>query len=91
MVRRSFDRAKGAALVQVVYEVVGRVWLADPPITGPHTVIYRVFPDSTEHLWMACGDFHQNHVAVSQLQDFVKRFDDSALAAWKAVFRNPPR
>ena len=85
-----------SALVQVVYEVVGRVWLADPPIIGPQrtrfaargssdTVIYRVFADSTEHLRMACGDFHQNHVAVSQLQDFVKRFDDSALAAWKAL------
>jgi len=91
-----------SALVQVIYEVVGRVWLGDPPIVGPQrtrfaaegssdTVIYRVFADSTGRLWMACGDFHQNHVAVSQLQDFVKRFDDSALAAWKAVFPNARR
>jgi hypothetical protein len=90
-----------SALVQVIYEVVGRVWLG-PPSVGPQrtrfaargssdTVIYRVFADSTGHLWMACGDFHQNHVAVSQLHDFVKRFDDSALAAWKAVWRNAPR
>jgi len=91
-----------SALVQVIYEMVGRVWLGDPPIVGPQrtrfaaegssdTVIYRVFADTTGRLWMACGDFHQNHVAVSQLQDFVKRFDDSALAAWKAVFPNARR
>ena len=91
-----------SALVQVIYEMVGRVWLADPPSIGTQrtrfaaegssdTVIYRVFADSTGRLWMACGDFHQNHVAVSQLQDFVRRFDDSALAAWKAVFPNARR
>jgi len=28
---------------------------------------------------------------ASQLQDFVKRFDDSALAAWKTVFPNVRR
>lgn len=91
-----------SALVQVIYEVVGRVWLGDPPIVGPQrtrfaaegssdTVIYRVFADTTGRLWMACGDFHQNHVAVSQLQDFVRRFDDSALAAWKEIFPNARR
>lgn len=88
-----------SALVQVIYDVVGRVWLADPPSVGTQrtrfaaegssdTVIYRVSADSTGRLWMACGDFHQNHVAASQLRDFVQRFDDSAVAAWKAV--SPP-
>ena len=91
-----------SALVQVIYEMVGRVWLANPPSIGTQrtrfaaegssdTVIYRVFADSTGRLRMACGDFHQNHVAVSQLRDFVKRFDDSALASWKAVFPNVRR
>ena len=86
-----------SALVPVIYDVVGRVWLGDPPIVGTQrtrfaaegssdTVIYRVFADSTGHLWMACGDFHQNHMAVSQSRDFVTRFDDSARAAWKALF-----
>jgi hypothetical protein len=57
-------------------------------------VIYRVFADSTGRLWMACGTFHQDHVAVSQLRDFVRRFDDSAQAAWQAAFpaqRRPRR
>jgi hypothetical protein len=91
-----------SALVQVIYEVVGRVWLGDPPVVGTQrtrfaaeassdTVTYRVFADSTGRLWMACGDFHQNHVAVSQLQEFVKRFEDSSLAAWKAVLPNARR
>lgn len=86
-----------SALVRVVYDMVGRVWLAAPPIAGPQrtrfagggssdTVIYRVFADSTGRLWMACGTFRQNHLAVSQLRDFVMRFDDSARAAWQAVF-----
>lgn len=90
-----------SALVEVIYELAGRVWLG-PPSVGPQrtrfaaegssdTVIYRVFADTTGRLWMACGDFHQNHVVVSQLQDFVKRFDDSARAAWKAVFPNVRR
>ncbi len=91
-----------SALVQVIYDVVGRVWLADPPIVGTQrtrfaaegssdTVIYRVFADSTGRLWMACGDFRQNHMAVSQSHDFVKRFEDSSLAAWKAVLPNARR
>jgi hypothetical protein len=91
-----------SALVQVIYAVAGRVWLGDPPIRGTQrtrfaaeassdTVLYRVFADSRGRLWMACGDFHQNHVAVSQLQEFVKRFEDSSLAAWKAVFLNARR
>jgi len=91
-----------SALVQVIYAVAGRVWLGDPPISGTQrtrfaaegssdTVLYRVFADSTGRLWMACGDFHQNHVAVSQLQEFVKRFEDSSLVAWKAVFLNARR
>jgi hypothetical protein len=86
-----------SALVQVIYELAGRVWLADPPIVGSQrtrfaaesssdTVTYHVVADSTGRLWMACGDFHQNHVAVSQAHEFVTRFDDSARAAWKAVF-----
>jgi len=90
-----------SALVQVIYDIAGRVWLADPRIAGPQrtrfavggssdTVIYRVFADSTAagggRLRMACGRFRQNHVAVSQLRDFVRRFDDSAKAAWQAVF-----
>ena len=86
-----------SALVQVIYELAGRVWLAAPPTVGPQrtrfaaesssdTVIYRVVVDSMGRLWMACGDFHQNHVAVSQAHEFVMRFDDSARAAWKAVF-----
>jgi hypothetical protein len=94
-----------SALVRVIYDMVGRVWLAGPPIAGPQrtrfaggrssdTVIYRVFADSTGRLWMACGTFHQDHVAVSQLRDFVRRFDDSAQPAWQAVFpaqRRPRR
>lgn len=91
-----------SALVQVVYEMAGRVWLAPTPTVGRQrtrfaarassdTVIYRVFADSGGRLWMACGDFHQNHVAVSQLQEFVERFDDSARAAWKAVFPSARR
>jgi len=88
-----------SALVRVIYDMAGRVWLAPPPIAGPQrtrftggawsdTVIYRVFADSTGggRLRMACGNFRQNHVAVSQLRDFVMRFDDSAKAAWQAVF-----
>jgi hypothetical protein len=86
-----------SARVRVIYDMAGRVWLAPPPIAGPQrtrftggrwsdTVTYRVFADSTGRLWMACGRFRQNHVAVSQLQDFVRRFDDSAKVAWQAVF-----
>lgn len=88
-----------SALVQVIYDMAGRVWLADPRIAGPQrtrfagggssdTVIYRVFADSAARgrLRIACGGFRQNHVAVSQLRDFVRRFDDSAKAAWQAVF-----
>jgi hypothetical protein len=89
-----------SARVQVIYDMAGLVWLAPTPAVGPQrtrfaarassdTVVYRVFADSTGRLWMACGDFHQNHVAVSQLHEFVQRFDDSARAAWKAVFPNP--
>jgi hypothetical protein len=91
-----------SALVEVIYEMVGRVRLADPPTVGSQrtrfaaerssdTVTYRVFADSAGRLWMACGDFHQNHVAVSQLGEFVGRFDDSARAAWKAVFPSAQR
>jgi hypothetical protein len=91
-----------SALVQVIYDLAGRVWLGDPPSVGPQrtrfaargssdTVIYRVFADSTGRLWMGCGDFHQNHLAVSQVHDFVIRFDDSARAAWKSVFPKTPR
>jgi hypothetical protein len=91
-----------SALVQVIYEMVGRVWLGAPPTVGPQrtrfaaetasdTVTYRVFADSAGRLWIACGDFHQNHVAVSQLRDFVRRFDDSAQAAWQAAFPKQPR
>ena len=87
-----------SARVQVIYELAGLVWLAPTPAVGPQhtrfaarassdTVVYRVFADSTGRLWLACGDFHQNHVAVSQLGEFVRRFDDGARAAWKAVFR----
>jgi hypothetical protein len=83
--------------VQVIYDMAGRVWLADPRIPGPQrtrfaggsssdTMVYRVFADSTGRLRIACGNFRQNHVAVSQVRDFVKRFDDSARAAWQAVF-----
>jgi hypothetical protein len=85
-----------SALVQVIYDVVGRVWLGDPPLVGTQrtrfaaegssdTVTYRVFADSTGRQWLACGDFHQNHVGVSQLHEFVKRFEDSSLASWNAV------
>jgi hypothetical protein len=96
-----------SALVRVIYDMAGRVWLAAPPIAGPQrtrfaaggsrdTVIYRVFADSMVggRLRLACGAFRQNHVAVSQLRDFVRRFDDSAQAAWQAVFpkqRRPRR
>ena len=91
-----------SALVQVIYDLAGHVWLAAPPKRGPQrtrftgggssdTVIYRVFADSTGRLWMACGTFRQNHVAVSQLRDFVLRFDDSAKAAWQAVFPKQER
>lgn len=86
-----------SARVQVIYDAAGLVWLAPTPAVGPQrtrfapgsssdTVVYRIFADSAGRLWMACGDFHQNHVAVSQLQEFVRRFDDSARAAWTAVF-----
>jgi len=88
-----------SALVQVIYDMAGRVWLADPRIPGPQrtrfaggsssdTMVYRVFADSTGggRLRIACGTFRQNHVSVSQLRDFVGRFDDSAKAAWQAVF-----
>jgi len=92
-----------SALVQVIYDIAGRVWLADPRIPGPQrtrfagggssdTVIYRVFADSTAagegggRLRIACGRFRQNHVAVSQLRDFVIRFDDSAKAGWQAAW-----
>jgi len=94
-----------SALVRVTYDMAGRVWLAAPPVAGPQrtrfagggssdTVIYRVFADSVGRLWMACGRFRQNHVAVSQLRDFVRRFDDSAQVAWQAMFpkqRRPRR
>jgi hypothetical protein len=91
-----------SARVQVIYAMAGRVWLSPPPIVGRQrtrfaalsssdTVMYRVFADSTGRLWIACGDFHQNHVVVSQLQEFVQRFDDSARAAWKAVFPSARR
>lgn len=86
-----------SARVQVIYDVAGVVWLAPAAARGRQrtrfaarassdTVMYRVFADSTGRLWMACGDFHQNHVAVSQLREFVQRFDDSARIAWQAVF-----
>jgi len=93
-----------SARVQVIYDMAGRVWLADSRIAGPQrtrfagssssdTVIYRVFGDSMVggRLRMACGSFRQNHVAVSQLREFVRRFDDSAQAAWQAVFPNQRR
>jgi hypothetical protein len=91
-----------SALVPVIYEVAGRVWLGDPPSVGTQrtrfaaapssdTVIYRVFADSTGRLWMACGDFRQNHMAVSQSRDFVRRFEDSSLAAWKVALPNARR
>lgn len=91
-----------SARVQVIYDLAGLVWLAPTPAVGPQrtrfaarissdTVLYRVFADSTGRLWMACGDFHQNHVTVSQLHEFVQRFDDSARAAWKAVFPSARR
>jgi hypothetical protein len=102
MVTRAFDVQPAApigdsARVQVIYDIAGRVWLADSRIAGPQrtrfaggsrsdTTIYRVFADSTGRLRIGCGDFSQNHVAVSQLRDFVRRFDDSAQAAWQAVF-----
>ena len=88
-----------SARVQVIYDMAGRVWLADARSAGPQrtrfagssssdTVTYRVFADSMVggRLRMACGGFRQNHVAVSQLREFVGRFDDSARAAWQAVF-----
>jgi len=39
------------------------------PGSSSDTVVYRIFADYTGRLWMACGDFHQNHVTVSQCQE----------------------
>jgi hypothetical protein len=86
-----------SARVRVIYDVAGVVWLAPAPAQGRQrtrfapgassdTVVYRVYADSVGRLWMACGNFDQNHVAVSQLHEFVQRFDDSARLAWQAVF-----
>ena len=86
-----------SARVQVIYDIAGRVWLADSRIAGPQrtrfaggsssdTMTYRVFADSTGRLRIGCGAFRQNHVAVSQLREFVRRFDDSAWVAWRAIW-----
>jgi|SRR5437660_844254 len=84
------------ALVPVHYEVVGAAWSYDAHQAGPknwrfrlaparETIRYGVFADSAGRLWIACGEFHEDHTAFSQFSNELAHFDDSSLAAWRHV------
>jgi len=90
------------AFVPVQYDVVGVARSDDAHQVGaknwhfsvaasPETITYGVFADSTGHLWIACGEFHQDHTGISQFGNAVSHFDDRSLAAWRAASLPSPR
>jgi hypothetical protein len=81
------------AVVPVHYDVAGAAWSDDAHRVGPknwhfrpgssqETVRYAAFVDSSGRLWIACGEFHEDHTAASQFGEELAHFDDSSLAAW---------
>ena len=78
------------------YNVIGQAWSYDQRRAGEpnwrfsarpirETVAYGTFADAAGRLWIACGDFHQDHVAVSQFRKESDHFDDSSRSAWRAA------
>ena len=90
-------RSQGDTMfVPVAYDVIGHAWSYDQRRAGEknwrfsarpirEAVVYGAFTDSAGRLWIACGDFHQDHVAVSQLRTESDHFDDSSRSAWRAA------
>lgn len=87
---------RDTTLVPVTYSWAGQWWSEDPHQVGfqsarftaldtTDSVPYRVVADSAGRLWIACGDFYEGHLGVSQLLSDVPRFDAKSLAAWKAA------
>ncbi len=90
----SVELGGDTAFVLVHYEVVGGAWSDDAHQAGPknwhfrlapaqETVRYGVFADSAGRLWIACGEFHEDHTASSQFSKELAHFDDRSLAAWR--------
>ena len=82
--------------VSTTYDVIGQAWSYDQRRSGERnwrfsarpireTVAYGAFADSAGRLWIACGGFHQDHVAVSQFRTESDHFDDSSRSAWRAA------
>jgi len=90
------------AFVPVQYDVVGAAWSDDARRAGvkhwhfkvgssSETVTYGVFADSSGHLWIACGEFHEDHTGAGQFRSEVSHFDDHSLAAWRAASLPSPQ
>ncbi len=88
--------------VPVHYDVVGAAWSEDAHRAGDknwhfragassETVTYGVFADASGHLWIACGEFHEDHTGTSQFGSEVSHFDERSAAAWRAASLPSPR
>jgi len=96
-VRLGDTRSQGDTMfVPTTYDVIGQAWSYDQRRAGKknwrfsarpvsETVAYGAFADSAGRLWIACGDFHQDHVAASQFRAESAHLDDSSQSAWRAA------